>query len=482
MQKYASSLNSGINAWNWNTNCNLNTNNRNNSLSVWPFLELFHTDELRDLAIPIDEWWYYYRKSRKGKNGKVPQILFALQSTRNINEIAYSVGNFELVLHPCTLFVVEKPVLREIIAAAVPDKIIQSLFVSKARPYIDDMIPKYSCSCQIGKGGLYAVQRACELMKIHPDGIVFKLDLQNCFPSFDTAYWADRLISILQERMPDGPERNTILYLARIIYLTRPQDRVIRVCAPENLGLVNPAKSLRTKDGNIGLALGNEASQFIVNFATSFMLRILDEWGIGYVLYTDDVLGVVSDFHKLEIFLPEYTERIKRECHFTLHPRKRYFQPVKHGVPFLSAFISGNGEPFPSKRIVHNAFERLRLLVQWAENDRGWMYSHPRQIADSLCSYLALMRHYHSYGIRKRLCSGIMESVLSEVVYVDTEVCLKVVVRPEWIMRNRCSALNRKTRHLIFNTIQLCKLIIQTQSPKPFSVSMKKESPSTSMS
>lgn len=454
MHRYSSSLNSGINAWYWNTNCNLNNNNRNNSLSVWPFLELNYTeDDLRSFPVTIEQWWASYRKSRKGKLSKGPQVKFALNATRNIYEIAAAVGNCELILHGCTIFVLKAPRIREVIAAAVPDKIIQSFYVHTVRPYIDDMIPDYSCSCQLGKGGLYAVNRACELIKKHPDGYIFKLDLKNCFPSFDTAFWVDKMINVLQERIPDGPTKDTILYLTRIIYLTRSQDSMTLACCLEDLSMVPSDKSLRTKDGSTGLAIGNEASQFIINFATSFLLHIMDEWGIEYAHYTDDTLGVVDDFHILELFLPYYTHTVGADYHMTVHPTKRYFQPVRHGVPFLSAFISGTGEPFPSKRIIHNAFEKLRLMIQWAENDRSWMYSHPRQIADSLGSYLSLMMHYHSYGIRRKLCSAAMGSILSEVVYIDMDKCLKVSVRPQWVMRNRCAARNRKIRRLIYKSI-----------------------------
>lgn len=302
-------------------------------------LEFDHNEAGSSGCVPSSEWYKYYRIARKNKKKKAAHIKFRLRCFDNLNEIRDSVNSMEYQPEMSQAFVVTAPKVREIIAAAFRDRIIQTYLVQRILPAMEAYLHPDSYACRKGKGGLRAVQHLQEAIYEATQGYtrdawLYKMDFKSFFMSIDTELWTRRLCDWIDTHV-EGDDKETLKYIARVVYQGLPQCGCAVACHPFMFDLVPEHKKQLGKASFRGIPIGNVTSQALVLFATTEFLFLMDCIVEGFSHYTDDNGGVTTDKEGFLAKRPIIAEFVKRECHWTLHQDKFYLQHYSKGMEML---------------------------------------------------------------------------------------------------------------------------------------------------
>ena len=125
------------------------------------------------------------------------------------------------------------------------------------------------------------------------------------------------------------------------------------------------------------------------------------EFGDDYGRYVDDFFIVCDDKVKVKKLIRKAERLLKEKLQLTLHPTKKYCQPVKRGCKFLGSMVYvdriyvGNGT-------VSNFYEAIK------------MYNSKEDSVENICdfyrtlnSYLGFFSHCNSFDIIKRCLNKI---------------------------------------------------------------------------
>lgn len=137
-----------------------------------------------------------------------------------------------------------------------------------------------------------------------------------------------------------------------------------------------------------GLPLGNLTSQLFANVYLNFF----DQWvkhilkAKFYIRYADDFVFFSSEKQWLVDVKPRVRDFLQDRLRLNLHPNKISFKTLASGVDFLG------WEHFPDHRVLRCA-TRHRMYVRVRENPTP----------ETLQSYLGLLNHGNTYGVRKEM-------------------------------------------------------------------------------
>jgi len=448
---WSSSEYSGNNAWIFNaTNGTLNNNNKMNGNSVRGSLDFDCEEEwFRQFVGLYSSLLDDYRDTRKHKRGKVSQLLFEFNLQRKLLPLCWSLLHMEYIPQPSKCFPVVKPTLRQVIAAEFSDRIPQTRLVKRLMPVLEGyfFLPN-SYSCRKGKGALAAVRQLMENIKhetrlFTSPAYIYKFDIRGFFMSLDPDVFYPVVVDII-ERHFTGKERDENMYLARVIYLSLPQDHCIKTGDPLILQSIPERKSIIGK--TVGFPLGNTTSQMICLVATTLILRIIDKFNIPSVLYTDDDCGVVTDTANFMKVMAYLKKEIKERYRLEIHPDKFYLQYYKKTVNFLGFKVKYGRLLLPGNRLVNGFKWRVACAIRKAELRPNYIFKAKESFVGAMCSYLGLLCHTASYNLRKQQMELLMTSRWGKVLDVDRENYSKVWIREEYTVKAYYKTLNRKRK------------------------------------
>lgn len=457
------------NSWIFNaTNGTLNNNNKMNSNGVRGSLEFDgEEDRLRQFfsifSQYIDEetlrkflalyasYLDDYRVMRKHKRGKTSQLVFEYNLQREMLSLCWSIFNREYVPLPSNNFIIPSPTLREVIAAMCRDRIPQTRVVRRMMPLLEKrFFLKDSYSCRVGKGGLAAVKQLMEYIKKETrlytrPAYIFKFDIRSFFMSIDVMLFFPVFVDLVKKYMPDNEERDELLYLSRIIYQSLPQNHCRKKGNPELRRALPPGKSLEGRLGQ-GMPIGNVTSQMFCLIVTTFILLILERFGILSVLYTDDDCGVVCDKENFMRFYSYLKMEVRSSCHLEIHPKKFYLQYYKKTVNLLGFKIKYGRLLLPGDRMVHNFIWKITCAIRKSEEYENYIYKAKEGFVSVMCSYLGLLKHTASYNLRKQQMERLMASKWNIVLEFDTENYYKVRIRDKYTLKSYYKLRNKKRK------------------------------------
>lgn len=408
------------NAWLYNgNNGNVNNNNKYNSNGVRPVLESYHvTDNLSNVFVPLEEWYKIYRICKKNCSKKTLHLRFRADFAKNVVELCHDVGMMEYVAKDGICFTIEKPALREVIAADFTDKMVQTWYCEKVMPMLEARyLHPDSYACRVGKGGLRAVLKLQDYIFEASNGYttdvwLAKYDFKGFFMSIDTKIATDDLNEFIIENTKDDQLRQWLLWMTRIIYLSQPQEHC-RMQSPMWMEYQLPEhKRMLGKTGYKGVAIGNKTSQMLAAFRVTFFLLLLVALGYKFVHYTDDGVTPVVDKSKWLADRRRLAEWVK-EKGLTLHPAKVYLQHYSKGVEMLGYKLRFD-RMLPSDRIVHNFKWKTKCTLRKAAESVAYRYGNAEHFMQTVNSYLGLLGWCNSYRLRREVVETIKESV-----YVD---------------------------------------------------------------
>lgn len=326
-------------------------------------------------------------------------LLNNLRLWRELNDQTYEIGESKA-------FCVTRPKVREVFCASFRDRVVHHLAVGRFLPVFEGLMSCEAYACREGKGTLYGstrLRRGIERVShdYSRESWILKGDLQGFFMSIDRR----RLYSLVERIVlsSGADDASWWLWLWRKLILHAPERHCRKV---GDLGLWNclpKDKSLFTNGEGLGLPIGNLPSQILANVLLTPFDRWAEErlWASGcYGRYVDDFVCVHPDkeyllslYHDARIFLRDHLG-------LRLHPRKFYLQESRKGVSFAGASIKP-GRTYGSRRTCKGLFSAV------AEYNKG--LTDKTDFLHSANSYMGLLRHYDSYGLRWRAWRGIKD-------------------------------------------------------------------------
>ena len=475
--------NNPTNAWNVNMNDgNVNGNNKTNSNYVWPvrageWLPLKNSTphprplpqgEREPMLSPplmggdkgegvrfffsFENLYKSYLKCRKNKRGTINALRFEINAEEKLFKLSEELENktYKPICSVC--FIVERPKMREIIAADFRDRVVHHLLVERLEAIYEPIFIYDSYACRKDKGLHKAVERVREFIRKGSENgrkrlYFIHLDIRNFFVSIDR----EILFQMLKKKLDglnhpfgnpplspfskggllDSPLSrgdigvcyplnrgvmgdfiNDLLYLARAIIFHNPTENCIIKGKKNLLNCLPPHKSLFHAPENKGLPIGNLTSQFFANL----YLNELDQYVKHilkcryYVRYCDDFLILDKSPKKLEDVKKKIGEFVKERLHLSLNEKKGKAMPVSNGIDFLG-YIIRQDYMLVRHRVVNNLKSRLSWFEDMliSEKDGAQVIRYDYELLEKLRSVIASYLGHLKWADTYRLRSAILE-------------------------------------------------------------------------
>ena len=332
-----------------------------------------------------------YFDARRGKTKKPEVEKFDAIAESELVALAREIHSRSYTPRPSTAFIVNKPVKREIFAAAFRDRVVHHFLFNQVSDWWDARFIEDSYSCRLGKGTLYGIRRLDHHIRsvsrnYTRQAYVLQLDLQGYFMSLERKKLYQRAMWGLDRQFPEeGYVYQLCRFLWKVIIFNDPLKNAVFNCPRSAWKGLPPSKSLFHKSLGRGIAIGNLTSQLLSNIYLDQLDRFVTlELGFKhYGRYVDDFYIISTNKAELVEASAVIERYVSNHLGLTLHPHKRYLQECNKGVAFLGAVIY----PFrihPGKRLKRN------LLAALSQEDCS---------KETEASYKGLVKHYRHHKL-----------------------------------------------------------------------------------
>jgi hypothetical protein len=378
-----------------------------------------------------------YLECRRGKRYSTAALAFEADQEENLLRLWREINDGTYTIGPALAFVIEHPVKREVFAAGFRDRVVHHLLMKRLIPLFEREFIHDSYACRPGKGTLFGVRRVqgfiAKCSKGYTSGCyILKCDIAGFFMNIDRRTLWRMLEEFIRPR--EMEDKALVLKLTEQIIM---HDPTVDCCIngsvnrwrgiPENKSLFGTngrampgsgARQLSIAFPAVkGLPIGNLSSQWFGNF----YLNRLDHYvksklGVRYYgRYVDDFIIVHEDKERLKGLIPQLEAFLKEELQLELHPRKRYLQHYGKGVTFLGVRIRG-GALLPGRRTKGRLWESVH---RWSSLSRRRLLTadEMRTFRDSVNAYWGIIRHYNSYGLRRRSAGYFSAQISNRISY-----------------------------------------------------------------
>jgi len=473
---WSSTENDANNAWNQNfNNGNQNNNNKNNKLcvravrgfeqaSVSPGcnvrravcvmtddssmqLELFPSSA----PIPLVDLFEAYEGCRRHKRNTANAIAFELDYEQNLVELCEEINNGSYQPGKSIAFIVDRPVKREIFAADFRDRVVHHLIINKLNALFEKEFIGDSYSCRKGKGTHKGIKRLDGFIRqcsqnYSRDCWILTLDIKGFFMSIDRQrlYHRLELFIIAHYHAPDRP---LLLDLCRKVVFYDPAVHCVIKGKRSNWKGLPDDKSLFHSRQGCGLPIGNLTSQVFANFyLNSFDHFMKHALALRYYgRYVDDVVVVHQDPAFLSSLLPVIRAYLQQELGLTLHPKKIFLEHYSKGVKYLGVVLKPR-RIYVANRTKGNMYRALLKYNRIAQTHKPW-HAERTAFQSSINSYLGLMKHYHTYFLRRSMLRKHLSPWWLRLAKADARLeKFTIKIRPRRSKRGRFSNKQRLKR------------------------------------
>ena len=339
--------------------------------------------------------------ARKGGKRKTYDThAFEVNLFENLSRLRDALWNYDYHPNRGTAHVIFDPVQREIFAAPYVDRVAHHFVVNAMVDYVDKRLCYESCSCRVGKGTSFGIERLHHHVQAVSDNYkrpcyIIKMDISGYFMHIkrDILYhlmiqWLDKIFAGNQKK------RYSILkHAIHEIVFDDPVKGVKIQGSYEDWRGLPEDKSLFAQPPDQGLVIGNLTSQFSSNIYLDPLDRFV-MFDLGYKhygRYVDDFYIVVTeeqlakakkDIKVIGMFLQEYG--------LSLNPKKTRVIPYMQGVPFLGMVVRGP-MVIPGKRLTRNFNLAVTDFVTGVKD------------IDSIISYFGMLQNYDSKMVVKKI-------------------------------------------------------------------------------
>lgn len=316
----------------------------------------------------LKEFTISFKEARKNKLNTFNEHSYDVNWMENIIRLVDAVIENYYEPSSSISFIIFDPMIREIFAAPFVDRIIHHFLYRMQCGWWDRRFIPDSYSCREEKGTLYAIQRAQKMMQkvtnnYTEEAYIIKLDIKGYFMSlprkklYERVKWGiDHQFKPYQNISSAHELYKVCLFLWHQILLDDPVSKSRRRGPLRNWDVLPSEKSLYTRDYGFGIVIGNLTSQLTSNVYLDQLDRFI-KFDLGYEYYgryVDDFFIMVKkqDYNKAKKDIKVIEAFLKDELKLTLHPKKRFYGSVYHGMPFLGARVYPHCL-YPSNRLQH---------------------------------------------------------------------------------------------------------------------------------
>lgn len=407
---------------------NVNNNNKNNNnyvLVVRDFILSLCLSAFRwagtfcrcNMEVTIEEVFEAYYECRKHKRNKEGALAFEVNLEENLVELYNELKDGTWQPEHSFVFIVKKPVPREIFAASFRDRIVHHLIIRRLNPYLEKYFIYDSYACRENKGTHAAISRVEHFIRSSScngskNSFVLKIDIQSFFMSINRIKLYKMLEEFINKIYCPAVKNNAEFekqICKKIIFNETTKYAVMR-CSAAEWNILPKNKSLFNAKENCGLPIGNLTSQVFANFYLSlFDHYVKHELKVEkYVRYVDDCVITSESKSYLKNLVPKMRKFLEENLFLTLHPKKIYLQPCNCGVQFLGCYIKPN-YTVCSHRVAAN-FKSMLIKQKELVQKRKIVKSEKLFFRASVNSYLGIMCHYKTYKLRIKLLGVLMSS------------------------------------------------------------------------
>ena len=410
-----------VNMWNGNVN---NDNKSNNNNYVWPV----RSGEWLPPLLSFENLYRNYLTCRKHKRNTINCMKFEINAEENLLNLSEELQNGTYQPTRSVCFMVERPKMREIIAADFRDRVVHHILVERLESVYEPVFAYDSYACRKDKGLHRGVERLRGFIRQGSRNgrkrlYFMHLDIQNFFMSIDK----EILYRILKKKIKD----EEALRLAHIIIFHRPVDNCIIKGKKHLRERIPVQKSLFSAPENRGLPIGNLTSQFFANV----YLNALDQF-VKHILKLKYYVRYCDDFvilHESPEFLAETKKNISgflsHHLNLSLNEKHGRILPVSNGIDFLG-YIIREDYLLVRRRVVNNLREKLEWFHQRliSEHDGLRIIRYDYELINRLRSVIASYFGHLKWADAYRLKQIIIQrySFLREYFHFDND---KVIPR-----------------------------------------------------
>ncbi len=347
-----------------------------------------------------------YLDARAGKRCTEDEHRYELNSLANTDQLARDILTRSYYPSRGIAFVTHRPVIREIFAAPFRDRVVHHFLFNMNADWWDKRFINDSYSCRVGKGTLYGIMRLAKMIKrvsqnYTRPAYVIKLDIQGYFMSLPRKGLYERIMWGLNRQFPDrsdapgllGDIYNICKFLWHRIIYDNPCAGVQRRGSTKSWKELPASKSLFCQPPGQGIVIGNLSSQLLSNIYLDQLDRFV-VYNLGYRnygRYVDDFFLIVDESqYRQALNSIEVISNFLLGIGLTLHPKKRYIQPVSRGVPFLGVVIYPD-HIVVDDRLKRNFREAMHLCAQGKKD------------TDILISYFGHLQHFDAEKLKHRI-------------------------------------------------------------------------------
>ncbi|WP_298627033.1 reverse transcriptase/maturase family protein [uncultured Legionella sp.] len=376
-------------------------------MQQYSLLPLFDSSLEMESRIDLPELFDAYAACRRTKRNTINATAFEMDYEHNLLQLAHEINSGSYQPSRSIAFVLNKPVQREIFAADFRDRVVHHWVIHKLNPLFEQAFIYDSYACRIDKGVHFGIGRVDRFIRrcsgnYTRDSYILKLDIQGFFMAINKAILASQLNSFIQHQY-HLPDQALLLELCHKILRYEPVKNCFIKGRRRDWQGLPPDKSLFHSKPGCGLPIGNLTSQIFANFYLNpFDHFIKHDLGVRYYgRYCDDFVLVHQDKDYLNTLVPQIADFLKAMLGLTLHPRKIYLQHYSKGVNFLGVTIKPN-RIYAGKRIKGNFYDAIARHNHLTRECKPTKEEQAAFLC-SMNSYLGIMKHYNTYGLRKKM-------------------------------------------------------------------------------
>lgn len=346
-----------------------------------------------------------YYDARRHKRQKPYQQHFERCAETNLERLCDELWTRTYRPGPSTCFIITDPKRREVFAAQFRDRVVHHLYYNYVHQMLERTFIADSYSCIRHRGTHYGIARLERHIRRESQNYtepcyVMKMDIRGYFMHIDRQLLLSITLRQLRRMTVRSPWRDRVdmkfvEWLTEVIILQDPTQNCCRRGSLLDWQGLPRDKSLFHSPPGCGLPIGNLTSQLFSNV----YLNQLDQYAKRvlrcrhYGRYVDDFYVVSADRDWLRGLIPDFEDFLRSELRLDVNSGKTRISDVRQGVEFLGAYLKPRRR-YVSNSTLHRMSAKVRLL-----NDSP----SPRRLRNTLNSFLGLLSHYRSYGVRRHL-------------------------------------------------------------------------------
>ena len=230
----------------------------------------------------LENIYEQYLLCRRNKRNTINALKFEQNCECEVIDLYNDLQQRHYLPSRSIAFVVDKPKLREIIAADFRDRVVHHVLVNFLESIYESIFIYDSYACRINKGvhkAIKRVQHFSRQLSSQSEGEIYslKMDVKNFFMHIDKQILYNLIYKKLnhywQKAKTQGVNSdclysniNNALWLLRVLMKHVPQeDYMFKGSKKAFQGLPEHKSLLKTRDNQCGLPIGNLTSQFFAN-------------------------------------------------------------------------------------------------------------------------------------------------------------------------------------------------------------------------